>query len=447
MTRRSTIRLPVAVLLAASGAILAILTGRPDAAILVSPWAVLLAFGLSGTARPSAAGTVRVDRDRVLADESVTVTAEIHGARGWIETVCVPEDGFGFDGRAEPEEAALETAGAIERDQARAVRSRAEVATPGRTATIDHTLTASGWGSHDVGRINLDVHEPYGLLHWSGVLHTPTLVRVHPNPIDVQRLLMPWLVRRLTGAHPSSAIGRGVEFADIRRFGAGDSLRDINWRVSARSNELWVSERHPDRSTDVVLLLDTFTESGHDVRTLLAMAMEAAITLAESHLSVNDRVGVIEVGGIIRWVGLGTGRYQLERLTDALLATRLYENAADRPLTAIPPRALPPRSFVVALSPLLDERFITTVLTLRGSGHDVSVIEYPAMTPEGRQRRSTTPSADLALRLWEAERQTIRDQLASRGVVVGRWDDDQHLDQVLAEVASRRQTVRAMAGR
>ena len=34
---------------------------------------------------------------------------------------------------------------------------------------------------------------------------------------------------------------------------------------------------------------------------------------------------------------------QLQILTDALLATRLYANAAERTLAVIPPRALPPR--------------------------------------------------------------------------------------------------------
>jgi uncharacterized protein (DUF58 family) len=411
------VRFATAVFLAVAGAVVAVLIGRPDAAVLVSPWAVLLALGLSGTRRPAATGAVTAGRDRVLAGEELTVTATISGARGWVETTCQPEG----------------------------TTAVADVAQPDRPTELRHTVTTSDWGSHDLGRVDLTIHEPYGLIDWVGSLHTPAMVRVHPGPISANELLTPRLVRRLTGSHLSPAIGRGIEYADIRPFGSGDSLRDINWRASARSDELWVSERHPDRATDVVLLLDTFTESGHDVRRVLGLAVEAAVTLAESHLAVNDRVGVIEVGGIIRWVGLGTGRHQLQRLTDALLETRLYENAADRPLTAIPPRALPPRSFVVALSPLLDERFVATVMTLRGAGHDVSVIEHPPIPPEALLERSESEVSAVALRIWEAERQMLRDRMAQQGVVVGRWADGEHLDQVLASITARRRGQRSGA--
>ncbi len=396
----------------------------------------------------------------MLAGEAVTLTATVTGGRGWLETSCRPDTGFWSTGAADegdepdrghravdPTDATADDLWDSSSSEASDVPSLADVAVPDKPTILNHTLTASAWGAHDVGRVDLTVHEPYGLLSWSGTLHTPSDVLVHPHPVELQRLLMPWLVRRLTGAHPSRTVGRGIEYADIRQFGSGDSLRDINWRLSARSDELWVSQRHPDRSTDVVLLLDTFTESGHDVRAVLGRAIEAAVTLAESHLAVNDRVGVIEVGGIIRWIGLGSGQHQLHLLTDALLATRLYENAAERPLTAIPQRALPPRSFIVALSPLLDDRFNDTILTLRGAGHDVSVIEYPPLSDESRRQRSETETSKMALRIWDAEREMTRDRLIQHGIVVGQWHEDRHLDEVLADIANRRRGIRAVAGR
>ena len=38
----------------------------------------------------------------------------------------------------------------------------------------------------------------------------------------------------------------------------------MNWRVSARRNEPWVTVRHPDQSGDLVFLLDTFSDLGPD---------------------------------------------------------------------------------------------------------------------------------------------------------------------------------------
>ncbi len=431
MTRQSTARLVVAVVLVVLGASLAVMAGMPDAAFLVSPWAVLLVLGLTRTEPQRAAGTIVIDSPRVVAAESVEVTLHLVASGGWVHSRLRPDPGFWRDGVAEDDE----------------VTSVTDVIDPTQPTELTHTVTASMWGAHDIGRVDLTIHERFGLIRWSGTLHTPTRLQVHPPQAQIQELLTPWRARRLVGAHPSRAVGRGIEFADIRPFGAGDSLRDINWPVSARTGELHVSRRYPDQGSDVVLLVDSFTESGHDVRTVLGFAIEAALTLAESHLAVNDRVGLIEFGGIVRWLHPGTGRHQLQRLTDALLATRLYDNASDRSIEIVPPTMPPPRSFVVALTPLIDERFIEGLRVVRANGHDVSVIEYPPTLRADLDRRETDDTRRVAARLWHAERQRTRDELARSGIVVGRWREGEPLDHVLAEITHRRAKARAMSGR
>ncbi|MGH1492895.1 MAG: DUF58 domain-containing protein [Acidimicrobiales bacterium] len=458
MKRQSTIRLPVAVMITVIGALSAILWGRPDAALLAIPWAVLLVVGLSGSKSQPVSGTITSDSNRVVSGEAISVSAKLTGASGWLLAICRPTSGFSTsrsDGAVEPDDEDPQVKSDSEPDSAPEsesdsdqrgdVTAVAAVAKPGRSTEVTFTLNTSAWGNHDVGRIDLEVTEPFGLLRWSGSLHVSNEVRVHPRPIDLQRLLAPWHVRRLSGAHRSRSVGQGIEYADIRQFAAGDSLRDINWRASARSDELWVSQRHPERSTDVVLLLDTFVESGHDIDAVLGLAIEAAIGLAESHLSVSDRVGLIEIGGIMRWVTPGAGRHQLQRLVDALLATTLYENASDRHILSIPPRALPPRSFVVALSPLLDPRFVEGLSVLRAAGHDVSVIDCPP-TLDSFEGDSWSESARVAYRLWSIERTITRDQLAERGIAVGRWQPGDHIDPVLAELAAQRNGMRPAVG-
>ena len=46
----------------------------------------------------------------------------------------------------------------------------------------------------------------------------------------------------------------------MREWAPGDRVKSINWRASARRGVLWVNEQHPERNTDVVLFLDTFTD-------------------------------------------------------------------------------------------------------------------------------------------------------------------------------------------
>jgi uncharacterized protein (DUF58 family) len=425
--RHATDRLLVAAVAAVGGALLAVVGGRPEAAVLVAPWAVVLVLGLAGSVPGRGSAAVEVSHDRVLAGDEVTVTTAVTGVAGAIRVTCLPSAGFW---RPDDADEAGRDAGVRE-------------AVVGGAAQVARSLVAAQWGVHDVGRVGLEVTEPYGLFRRSGIVGMPHLVRVHPPPPQLRDLLSPWLVRRVSGAHRSHDAGRGVEYADIRPYATGDTLRDINWRASARSPQMWVSQRHPDRATDVILLLDSFVESGHDVRTVFGLAIEAAVALAESHLAATDRVGLIELGGNIRWVHPGTGKLQLQRLIDELLSAGFYATAVERDLRGVPARALPPRSFVVALTPLLDDRFVEALYVLAGRGQDVAAVECvaPVAARDGELSR-------VARRFWEAERQMVRDRLAEHGIAVASWRSGDHLAATLTTLARRRRhTVRAMRSR
>ncbi len=422
MTRHATDRLVVAAIFSTGGALLAVMGGVFEAALLVAPWAALLVLGLSQLTRQDPTVKVDVATDRLLVDDDVEVTTSVEGATGSVHVVCLPSEGFW-----RPTTAGRSVGTAGVRD-----------ALTRRRATICCKLPATQWGTHDVGHVRVRVTEPYGLFQTHGVVGRSLMIRVHPTTAQLQKLLAPWLVRRVSGAHGSRSVGRGVEFAEVRPYAPGDSLRDINWRVSARCPELWVSQRHPDQATDVVLFVDSFVESGHDAHTVVGLAIQAAVALAESHLGVTDRVGLVDMGGIVRWVSPGTGRRQLQRLTDAMLSTGLWANAGRRDLRGVPAHVLPPRSFVVALTPLLDERFIDALFVLRGGGHDVAVIECAVAGLAGDGRAVSRPP-DLVETFWQAERQIVRDRLSEGGVAVATWRAGDHLETTVGELARLRQ--------
>ncbi len=98
---------------------------------------------------------------------------------------------------------------------------------------------------------------------------------------------------------------------------------------------------------------------------------------------------------------------------------------------------MPPRTFIVALTPLLDDRFIDSLFLLAGHGHDVAVIE--CAPPDGREERSE--AAGVAQRIWDATRQMIRDTLVEHGIAVATWRQDGHLALTLHELTRRRQRI------
>ena len=119
--------------------------------------------------------------------------------------------------------------------------------------------------------------------------------------------------------------------------------------------------------------------------------------------------------------------------------TRVALNYAWKDLDIIPPRTLPPRALVLALTPLLDDRAASALLDVRGRGFDLVVIEISPLRflprPEGAV-------AETARRIWRLRREAVRGQFERAGVPVAVWDEAAPLAAALEEVTAFRQHAR-----
>jgi uncharacterized protein (DUF58 family) len=61
---------------------------------------------------------------------------------------------------------------------------------------------------------------------------------------------------RLQGQQQSTAVGEGLTFSDHRRYSPGDDTRRIDWRVYARTEELYVKQYEAERNLTVHVLVD-----------------------------------------------------------------------------------------------------------------------------------------------------------------------------------------------
>ena len=97
------------------------------------------------------------------------------------------------------------------------------------------------------------------------------------------------------GQYESAFRGRGIEFAEVREYQAGDDIRTIDWNVSARFGHPFVKVFHEERELTVILVLDLsgshlFGTKKKFKRELLA---EVAGMLAFLAIRTNDKVGAI----------------------------------------------------------------------------------------------------------------------------------------------------------
>ena len=211
--------------------------------------------------------------------------------------------------------------------------------------TIEVKLRCKRWGAHLVGELFLRAHDRLDLFGYEGTLDRRQPLKVYPRAEQLRSLVMPLETQVFTGNQVARNKGDGIEFADLRRYEHGDPLRRINWRASARRNELWVNESHPERNTDVIIFLDTFVEAREEEgESTLDVTVRAAATLADRYLERKDRVGLISFGGYLNWLLPGSGLVQLYRIVDSLLDTEIILSYAWKSADVIPPRTLPPKA-------------------------------------------------------------------------------------------------------
>jgi len=128
---------------------------------------------------------------------------------------------------------------------------------------------------------------------------------------------------RLAGPHASRLHGPGMEFSEVRAYQAGDDIRSIDWRVTARTGRAHSKLFEAERERPVWFVVDvapTMHFATRGVYKSVAAARAAALMAWEAH-GAGERIGgVVTTAGRIRECPLGRTRRNLFRFFDALAA-------------------------------------------------------------------------------------------------------------------------------
>jgi uncharacterized protein (DUF58 family) len=239
------------------------------------------------------------------------------------------------------------------------------------------------------------------------------------------------------GQHRSPSRGAGLEFAQYRAYEPGDELRQIDWKLYARSDRFFVREAERDSPLDVWLLVDTTAsmsqaDQARPAWTRLHAARALAACCVELAMRQGDRFGLAAIGGAgLQVTPLGAGARQRDRCLLALQALSPSGSWPDearlRPLW----EAVRARSLVIALGDAFDDATAPLLERLAAARRDVVLIQLIAADERdfpfqgGYRFRDPETGADLlgdADRLRAEYRQRFGDAqraLARRMVAAG----------------------------
>lgn len=297
-------------------------------------------------------------------------------------------------------------------------------------------VRATARGRSVLGPFNLRLTDDSGLHVDEALVPSGVVIETYPRVPEVQHLPRPARTRSSFGNVVSARMGSGLEPADIRVFVPGDRVRHINWPVSLRLGTLHVTEFHREQNADIVLLLDTLAETGAHPHSSVDACVRAVAALASGYLAQKDRVGLVEFGGYLRWLKPATGQRQLQKLLQAAVSADQVFTHAVRDLDYVPATALPRQALVIAISPVIDERFTDALVELAGRGYDVVLLAVSAVELT-RRVLPETRMGDVACALWQLELGDRMQQLRRSGIAVAEWRPEQPLDTALASLGRR----------
>ncbi|HAS62704.1 MAG TPA: DUF58 domain-containing protein [Vibrio sp.] len=100
---------------------------------------------------------------------------------------------------------------------------------------------------------------------------------------------------QILGQHQSRQLGRGMDFSEVRQYQAGDDIRAIDWRVTARTGKTHTKLFSEEREKPLVLYLDLSPSMLFGSKLMLKSVLMAhmASLIAWLTIAQRDRVGAI----------------------------------------------------------------------------------------------------------------------------------------------------------
>ncbi|WP_329128792.1 DUF58 domain-containing protein [Streptomyces sp. NBC_01476] len=302
--------------------------------------------------------------------------------------------------------------------------------------SIELRMTVQRWGRWSLGTVDADLYDAGGTARRT-VRADLGEVSVFPVPSAAGLTPIPVRLPQRLGEHTSTQRGEGVEVTGVHPYVRGERQRRINWPATTRRGSLQLHQFAAERAADTVVLLDVLA----DVRdpetgvSSLDETFRAAAGLVRAYLRTHDRVGVVSVGGATRWLRAGSGSTYFYRIVESVLEVRKDLAYRSPGIRRLPPPALPEGALVYVFTPLTDPRILDVLHQIRGRANPLVVVEIVAGVP---RTEPGDPTAELALRLWRADRDALRFALTERGIAVIRHQPGETLDLPLAPLLRTR---------
>ena len=177
-----------------------------------------------------------------------------------------------------------------------------------------------------------------------------------------------------SGEYHSAFKGLGMSFAEVRAYKYGDEVKNIDWNVTARTDQPHIKVFEEERELTVMLLIDISKSTFFGTRSKLKSEVTAEISavLSFSAISNNDKVGaILFTDKIEKFIPPKKGKSHILRIIREIVYFEAESNGTNLSLALeYLNNVNKKRSIVFIMSDFLTKDY-ETPLRIAGKKHDV----------------------------------------------------------------------------
>ncbi len=200
------------------------------------------------------------------------------------------------------------------------------------------------------------------------------------------------------GEYHSAFRGRGMEFAQVREYQAGDDSRFIDWNVSSRLGRLYVKQFVEERELTIILALDLSASLrfASVLKSKKEIAAELSALIAFTAMLNNDKVGLLLFSDRIeQYIPPQKGRTHLLRLIrDVIEFQPQRRGTSISGALAYVTSLIKKKAVIFLISDFLDGGF-DTALKIASRKHDLIAIDIADRVERTPPRRGHFMLKDL----------------------------------------------------
>ena len=189
--------------------------------------------------------------------------------------------------------------------------------------SFSYALTPVKRGEYRFGFLNCYVSSKLKLVKRRFRFENESLVKVYPSFMQMRALDFMAIDQKMGqyGMKKIRKIGHTMEFEQIKNYVAGDDIRTINWKATAKHRGLMVNQYQDEKSQPIYNIIDVgrVMKMPFEGLSLLDYAINSSLAFSNIALKKNDKVGMLTFAETVRnFVPANSKKTHLNSLLETL---------------------------------------------------------------------------------------------------------------------------------